>query len=53
MTPTYLYRKVKGQHTVGYFTRGKWWIRDVCWSAAFAEDRAVYLNGGTTEWSMK
>lgn len=53
MTP-YRYRRVKGQHTVGYFTRrGTWRQRDVCWSAATAADRAVYLNGGETEWSIR
>ena len=54
MTHTYRYRKVSGRHTVGYFTRRRTWRQEsVHLSAAFAADRAVYLNGGTTEWSAR
>lgn len=50
---TYRYRKVSGQHTVGYFTRRTWRQESAHWSAATAADRAVYLNGGTSQWCAR
>ncbi len=51
---TYLRRRISGVQCVGYYdTRGDWHTTSRHPTAAFAEDCAVYMNGGETEWSLE